>query len=176
VQVQAAYVDQPYSNHNGGQLQFGPDGLLYVGMGDGGSQKDPQNRSQDLAQRLGKLLRIDVDAPRADWELVAYGLRNPWRFSFDRLTGDLYIGDVGQYDWEEIDFTPADSPGLENYGWNAFEEPRVRAENSTRPGTSSPIYEYDHDRDAPSPAAVYRGKIARRRAATSSGTTAPALI
>ncbi len=160
------YVDQPHANHNGGQLQFGPDGLLYVGMGDGGPQNDPQNRSQDLAQRLGKLLRIDVDVPRADWELVAYGLRNPWRFSFDRLTGDLYIGDVGQYDWEEIDFTPAESPGLENYGWSAFEgSHEYKPENLNPAGNLvAPIYEYDHGQGCVVTGGyVYRGRIASAR-------------
>ena len=101
------YVPQPYPNHNGGQLAFGPDGLLYVGMGDGGSGGDPENRAQDLSSRLGKMLRIDADDPKAEWEMFAYGLRNPWRFSFDRVTGDLWIGDVGQSSLEEIDFVSA---------------------------------------------------------------------
>jgi glucose/arabinose dehydrogenase len=114
-------VDQPYSNHNGGQLMFGPDGLLYVGMGDGGSGGDPENRAQDLQDRLGKLLRLDVDDPDAEWEIVAYGLRNPWRFSFDRETGDLYLGDVGQGDWEEVDYVPRSVRGLVNFGWDVFE-------------------------------------------------------
>jgi glucose/arabinose dehydrogenase len=114
------FVEQPYSNHNGGQLMFGPDGRLYVGMGDGGSGGDPENRAQDLGERLGKLLSIDVDGD-ADWRIDAFGLRNPWRFSFDRATGDLYIGDVGQGAWEEINFLPRRSPGLENFGWDVFE-------------------------------------------------------
>jgi len=101
---QLLYVRQPYPNHNGGQLQFGPDGLLYVGMGDGGSTGDPGNRAQNRRERLGKLLRIDPSKRGARWQMVGYGLRNPWRFSFDRATGDLYIGDVGQQAWEEIDF------------------------------------------------------------------------
>jgi Glucose / Sorbosone dehydrogenase len=90
------FVKQPYPNHNGGQVQFGPDGLLYVGMGDGGAGGDPQNRAQNLRERLGKLLRTDPHARPAHWQTIGYGLRNPWRFSFDRATGDLYIGDVGQ--------------------------------------------------------------------------------
>jgi glucose/arabinose dehydrogenase len=130
-------VDQPYANHNGGTLAFSPqDGHLYVGMGDGGSVGDPQNRAQDPGTLLGKLLRLDVDAgtpyaipddnPYAGTglpldEIWASGLRNPFRFSFDRLTGDLYIADVGQSTWEEIDVQPAASPGGENYGWRLME-------------------------------------------------------
>jgi glucose/arabinose dehydrogenase len=119
---QLLFVDQPYANHNGGQLQFGPDRLLYVGMGDGGSGGDPENRAQDLRDRLGKLLRIDPFDPASRWETVGFGLRNPWRFSFDRATGDLYIGDVGQNAWEEIDFRPHGRVGhLANYGWRVYE-------------------------------------------------------
>ena len=129
-------VDQPFSNHNGGQLDFGPDGFLYIGLGDGGSGNDPDNRAQNRADLLGKILRIDVDhgdpyaippgnpflttfISRA--EVWAYGLRNPWRFSFDRVTGDLYIADVGQAQREEINFQPASSEGGENYGWRVME-------------------------------------------------------
>ncbi len=114
-------VDQPYSNHNGGQLAFGPDGLLYVGMGDGGSGGDPESRAQDLGDRLGKLLRLDVDAEGADWEVAAYGLRNPWRFSFDRETGDLHLADVGQDAFEEVNALPWPQDGLVNFGWPTFE-------------------------------------------------------
>jgi glucose/arabinose dehydrogenase len=114
-------VDQPYSNHNGGQNAFGPDGRLYVGMGDGGSGGDPEDRAQDLGARLGKLLALNVDRRGSEPQIVGYGLRNPWRFSFDRRTGDLYIGDVGQNAWEEVNFTRRRSPGLENYGWDAYE-------------------------------------------------------
>ena len=117
---QVLFVEQPYANHNGGQLQFGPDGRLYVGMGDGGSGGDPENRAQNLSSRLGKLLTINVDARRPPVAIAGYGLRNPWRFSFDK-SGNLYIGDVGQNDWEEIDYTPRSSPGLENYGWDVYE-------------------------------------------------------
>jgi glucose/arabinose dehydrogenase len=104
-------------NHDGGQLQFGPDGRLYAGTGDGGSGGDPPNNSQNLSRRLGKLLRLN----RGRWQIYAYGLRNPWRFSFDRATGDLYIGDVGQNTWEEIDYRPRAATGLTNYGWSAYE-------------------------------------------------------
>ncbi|HET9325086.1 MAG TPA: PQQ-dependent sugar dehydrogenase [Gaiellaceae bacterium] len=125
---QILFVDQPYSNHNGGQLAFGPDGRLYVGMGDGGSGGDPENRAQNLGSRLGKLLAINVDRRSPRPQIVGYGLRNPWRFSFDRKTGDLYIGDVGQNSWEEVDYTRRRSPGLENYGWDVYEG-RARFEN-----------------------------------------------
>ena len=114
-------VADPYSNHNGGQLMFGPDGRLYVGMGDGGSGGDPENRAQNPQSPFGKLLAINVDRRGARWQMVALGLRNPWRYSFDRRTGDLYIGDVGQNSWEEVDFMPRRSPGLENYGWDVYE-------------------------------------------------------
>ena len=114
-------VDQPYANHNGGQLAFGPDGLLYVGMGDGGAGGDPDERAQDPGERLGKLLRLDVDEAGADWEMVAYGLRNPWRFSFDRETGDLYLADVGEQAREEVDYVAWPLDGLVNFGWDVFE-------------------------------------------------------
>lgn len=115
---------QPYSNHNGGDIRFGPDGYLYIALGDGGSGGDPHGNGQNLDTLLGKMLRIDpqggkpyaiprdnpfVDVPNAKDEIWAYGLRNPWRFSFDARTGDLLIGDVGQNDWEEIDWAPAKS-------------------------------------------------------------------
>jgi glucose/arabinose dehydrogenase len=116
-------LDQPFSNHNGGQLAFGPDGLLYDGQGDGGSGCDPGDRAQDLGSNHGKLLRRNVDNPSAGWQIVGYGLRNPWRFSFDRMTGRLYIGDVGQGEWEEIDTLARSGLGgaVENYGWRVFE-------------------------------------------------------
>ena len=123
---------QPYANHNGGGLAFGPDGYLYIGLGDGGSEGDPVRTSQNLQTLLGKILRINVDSGDAYTippdnpfagggglpEIWAYGLRNPWRFSFDRMTGDLYIGDVGQDEWEEVDFVPAGTPGGMNFGWS----------------------------------------------------------
>ncbi|MEQ8704341.1 MAG: PQQ-dependent sugar dehydrogenase [Phaeodactylibacter sp.] len=129
-------ISQPYSNHNAGDLAFGPDGYLYIPMGDGGSGGDPQNFSQNRQSLLGKMLRIDVDSgdpysipadnPFVDDdstldEIWAVGLRNPWRFSFDRETGDIWIGDVGQNAWEEITFQPAGSEGGENYGWRCYE-------------------------------------------------------
>ena len=154
-------VDQPFANHNGGQLQFGPDGLLYIGMGDGGSGGDPGNRAQDLSELLGKMLRIDVDpaflyaipptnpfvgTPGARGEIWALGLRNPWRFSFDRSTGDLLIADVGQDNREEVDFQAAASPGGENYGWRLMEgsvcfSPSTNCNDGT---LILPILEYDH--------------------------------
>jgi len=142
---QLLFVDQPYSNHNGGQLAFGPDGRLYVGMGDGGAGGDPQDRAQNLDERLGKLLSLDVHG--GGWRIEGYGLRNPWRFSFDRETGDLWIGDVGQNAWEEIDHTPRSSPGLENYGWDAFEGTHPYEEQDQNPAGHlvDPVYEYSHD-------------------------------
>ena len=110
-------VPQPYENHNGGMIEFGPDGYLYIGMGDGGSGNDPQNRAQDLTELLGKILRINVDAADSRPEIFAYGFRNPWRFSFDRLTGQLYVGDVGQNAREEIDIVTQGG----NYGWRVWE-------------------------------------------------------
>ncbi|HXV03469.1 MAG TPA: PQQ-dependent sugar dehydrogenase [Gaiellaceae bacterium] len=124
-------VPDPYSNHNGGDLMFGPDGRLYVGMGDGGAGGDPENRAQNLGSKFGKLLAINVDKRGARWQVVGYGLRNPWRYSFDRKTRDLYIGDVGQNSFEEVDFTPRRSPGLENYGWDVYEG-QSRYENKPR--------------------------------------------
>ncbi|WP_305921769.1 PQQ-dependent sugar dehydrogenase [Nonomuraea turcica] len=128
--------DQPFPNHNGGQLAFGPDGHLYIALGDGGGAGDPEGNGQDIGTLLGKILRIDPRAGRpykvpednpfvgkdgAKAEIWAYGLRNPWRFSFDRETGDLWIGDVGQNAWEEVDYQPAGSEGGENYGWSLRE-------------------------------------------------------
>jgi glucose/arabinose dehydrogenase len=132
------FVQQPFSNHNGGNLAFGPDGHLYIGLGDGGSAGDPFGNGQSISTPLGKMLRISprpsggepYGIPRdnpfagregARPEIWAYGLRNPWRFSFDRETGDLWIGDVGQNAWEEIDVAPAGSPGGLNFGWDLFE-------------------------------------------------------
>ena len=144
---QLLFVHQPYANHNGGQLAFGPDGLLYVGMGDGGSEGDPQNRAQNLHDRLGKLLRADPRGANPRWQIVGYGLRNPWRFSFDRTTGDLYIGDVGQNNWEEVDFRPrAKLDRLANYGWRIYEG-RTRYAPCTPAGPGElvwPITVYSH--------------------------------
>jgi glucose/arabinose dehydrogenase len=119
---QLLFVDQPYENHNGGQLQFDRRGYLYVGMGDGGSAGDPGNRAQNLKSRLGKLLRIDPTRKGSAWRIVGFGLRNPWRFSFDRANGNLWIGDVGQNAWEEVDYRNAARVGaLANYGWSRLE-------------------------------------------------------
>jgi glucose/arabinose dehydrogenase len=136
-------VADPYSNHNGGQLMFGPDGRLYVGMGDAGSGGDPENRAQNMDSPFGKLLAINVDRRGARWQTVGLGLRNPWRYSFDRSTGDLYIGDVGQNAWEEVDFTPRSSPGLENYGWDVYEGRAKYEDKAPGPGRLvSPIAVY----------------------------------
>jgi glucose/arabinose dehydrogenase len=167
------HIDQPYQNHNGGEVQFGPDGYLYIGLGDGGSAGDPHGNGQSLDTLLGKILRIDVDSklpyaipPDNPYinggglaEIWAYGLRNPWRFSFDKLTGDLYIGDVGQDAWEEIDFSPASSKGGENYGWNYFEGNHAYR-GSPPQGTvfTTPVAEYGHEQGySISGGYVYRG-------------------
>jgi len=170
-------IAQPsFPNHKGGQLQFGPDGYLYIGTGDGGSGGDPGNRAQDLSIPLGKMLRIDVDSAdpyaipasnpfvtrsNARTEIWAYGLRNPWRFSFDRETGDLWIADVGQGAWEEINFQPAASIGGENYGWRRMEgthcfNPPSNCDNG---GMVLPVVEYNHTNGACSVTGgyVYRG-------------------
>jgi len=145
---QLLFVDQPYPNHNGGQLQFDRRGYLYVGMGDGGSGGDPENRAQNLSSQLGKLLRIDPKRASTSWAIVGYGLRNPWRFSFDRLTGDLWIGDVGQSDWEEVDLRPATKLAqLANYGWSVYEG-RASFKPSeplnTKGTLVGPVYVYSH--------------------------------
>lgn len=155
-------VDQPFEDHNGGNLVFGPDGYLYIGFGDGGRPAEPNYNSQKPDTYLGKMLRIDVsgetydippdnpfvDDPAFLPEIWAFGLRNPWRYTFDRETGDLYIGDVGQWLIEELDFQPASSTGGENYGWSAFEGPDVYLEDETLYGDSvhtPPILHYTHD-------------------------------
>jgi len=154
-------VVQPFTNHNGGQLAFGPDGYLYVGMGDGGSGGDPQNNAQNPLSLLGKILRIDVESQASGYripptnpfagnasylpEIWALGLRNPWRFSFDRGTGDLFIADVGQNLYEEVDVQSAASAGGENYGWNIMEG--LHCYNAVAcdvTGLTLPAAEYDH--------------------------------
>jgi uncharacterized protein (TIGR03437 family) len=152
-------IDQPFSNHNGGQLRFGPDGYLYIGMGDGGSGGDPQNNGQRGATLLGKMLRIDVEGGASPYgvppdnpfvatsgtrpEIWAFGLRNPWRFAFDRETADLWIADVGQNRAEEVNFTPAGGRGGENYGWNLMEGLQcfIRP-NCDMNGLTLPVLEY----------------------------------
>ena len=159
---QLLFVRQPFANHNGGQLQFDSQGLLYVGMGDGGSAGDPGNRAQNMNERLGKLLRIDPLRRGAQWQIIGLGLRNPWRFSFDRANGDLYIGDVGQGDWEEIDYRPrALISSLANYGWKVFEG-RARYSNTAlgQGQLVAPVYVYSHDAGGCSVTGgyVYRGR------------------
>ncbi len=144
-------VEQPYENHNGGSLTFGPDGYLYIGLGDGGSGGDPEKNGQNTGVLLGKILRIDVsgnpysipaDNPFGN-EIWAYGLRNPWRIAFDRATGDLWIGDVGQGEREEIDYLPAGSAGGANFGWNIMEG-SLGFEGEAQPGLLLPVAEYSH--------------------------------
>ncbi len=152
------HIQQPFPNHNGGEMVFGPDGYLYIGLGDGGSQGDPNGNGQNKNVLLGKILRIDVDhgnpyAIPADNpfvkgggkpEIWQYGLRNPWRFSFDKPTGDLYIADVGQDLWEEVDVVPSNAGGL-NFGWKYYEGMHPYA---GRPPASVnftfPVMEYSH--------------------------------
>ncbi len=161
---QLLFVRQPYSNHNGGQLQFGPDGRLYVGMGDGGSGGDPGNRAQNLKVRLGKLLRLNVNKRGAKWQVAGYGLRNPWRFSWDRLTRDLYIGDVGQDQWEEVDVrTPRQQRVLNNYGWRVYEgrfryTPGQRVNRRGRLVFPVAVYAHESGNCSISGGYVYRGK------------------
>jgi uncharacterized repeat protein (TIGR01451 family) len=174
---------QPFSNHNGGDLNFGPDGYLYVGLGDGGSGGDPDGRAQNVNDLLGKILRLDVDGggiasdcgSSSNYtipannpfvgtagcdEIWAIGLRNPWRFSFDRQTGAMFIGDVGQNAIEEIDYQPAGTGGV-NWGWNTKEgtacyEPATGCDST---GLTDPIYEYEHSNNRCSITGgfVYRG-------------------
>jgi glucose/arabinose dehydrogenase len=161
--------DQPFPNHNGGAMVFGPDGYLYIGSGDGGSQGDPNGNAQNTGTMLGKILRVDVDSaePYAvpsdnpfGNEVWAYGLRNPWRLSFDRSTGDLYIGDVGQGNWEEIDFLPAGSPGGANFGWD-HREGAHDYEGGGPEGMIDPVAEYSHPEGGCSVTGgyVYRGSL-----------------
>jgi glucose/arabinose dehydrogenase len=143
---QLLLVDQPYENHNGGQLEFDKSGYLYVGMGDGGSGGDPENRAQNLKVRLGKLLRINPTRAGSVWQIVGYGLRNPWRFSFDRKNGDLWIGDVGQSSLEEVDHVAWPWSGLLNFGWNVYEGTSTFKAGPLGPGRLvKPIAEYSHD-------------------------------
>jgi len=179
-------IPQPYANHNGGQLAFGPDDYLYIGMGDGGDAGDPEGNGQDPSTLLGSMLRIDIavnggsgdpyavpeDNPfvgteGAQPEVWAYGLRNPWRFSFDRETGDLWIADVGQNAFEEVNVQPADSTGGENYGWNITEgescynesEPETPLETCDTEGLTGPILEYRHSEgQSVTGGYVYRGE------------------
>jgi glucose/arabinose dehydrogenase len=154
-------LDQPYPNHNGGDIKFGPDGYLYIGFGDGGSQGDPQGNGQNPAVLFAKILRIDVsgeqepygippdnpfvDDPSFAPETFVWGFRNPWRFSFDRETGDLWIGDVGQSDIEEIDLVPAGTSG-QNFGWPMFEGHECYDDPDCDPSAyTAPVDQYRHD-------------------------------
>ncbi len=141
--TQVLFVDQPFSNHNGGNMNFGADGLLYVGMGDGGSGGDPQNNAQNPNSLLGKILRIDVNQATFPVQMWALGIRNPWRWSFDRLTQDFYMGDVGQDLYEEVDFWPANGGAGANYGWNIYEGMH-NYKAGTIAGAVPPIAEYSH--------------------------------
>ena len=157
-------VDQPYSNHNGGDVVFGPDGFLYVGLGDGGAGGDPEGRAQNMSTYLGKMLRLNVRRPGSAPEIVGVGLRNPWRYSFDRATGDLFIGDVGQGSVEEVDYTPRSSPGLENYGWDLYEGSQRFEEGQPGPGQLVfPVFEYGRAGGSCTVVGgyVYRGKARR---------------
>jgi glucose/arabinose dehydrogenase len=169
-------IPQPFANHNGGHIAFGPDGFLYIGMGDGGSGGDPDNNAQNPASLLGKMLRIDVESGAVPYaipasnpfvqtagflgEIWALGLRNPWRFSFDRQTGDLYIGDVGQGLIEEVDFQSAASPGGENYGWRIMEGAHCfNPPACSQAGLVLPVAEYDHGQGCSITGGfVYRGQ------------------
>jgi glucose/arabinose dehydrogenase len=135
------------NNHNGGLLLFGPDGRLYLGMGDGGGEGDPERTAQNPQSPLGKLLRIDPATP-GEPEIAALGLRNPWRYSFDRRTGALWIGDVGQNEWEEIDALPAgriDHAPAPNFGWSAFEGTHPYNDDQHALDAIQPVLEYSHD-------------------------------
>jgi glucose/arabinose dehydrogenase len=153
----------PYGNHNGGMLAFGRNGRLYFTMGDGGAGGDPENRSQNPRSLFGKLLSINVATKGL--RIEAYGLRNAWRFSFDRANGDLYIGDVGQNAIEEISYTPAASPGIENYGWDVYEGRAVFERKPLGPGRLvQPIAQYTHANGCSVTGGyVYRGSKASLR-------------
>ncbi len=169
-------ADQPYANHNGGQVLFGPDGFLYLGLGDGGAANDPEGRGQNLSDLLGSILRVDVQSGTSytvpgdnpfvgqagvQPEVWSYGLRNPWRFTFDRATGDLYIADVGQEHYEEVDVAPSDgSPGKGiNYGWNIMEGAHcLSGGQCDQTGVTLPTFEYGHDQGCSITGGyVYRG-------------------
>lgn len=169
-------LDQPYPNHNGGHMAFGADGYLYVSLGDGGSAGDPLDAGQNPNLLLGTIMRLDVDGETgyaipddnpfvgsdagAD-EVWSYGWRNPWRFSFDRVTGDMYIGDVGQAQWEEVNFEPVDSLGGLNYGWKFFEATTIYQGGGDQSATVIPFAEYNHANASCSVTAGYnyRGEL-----------------
>ena len=156
-------LKQPYPNHNGGFIEFGPDGYLYISIGDGGSTGDPDQRAQDLSNLFGTILRIDVNTTEkylipidnpyintsnSKKEIWHYGFRNVWRFSFDKLNGDMYIGDVGQNNWEEINFIKANSKGGGNFGWSILEGNHCYPEDNNKcdsQNTIKPLFEYPND-------------------------------
>ena len=175
--------DQPYQNHNGGWIDFGPDGYLYISAGDGGAGDDPQNRAQDLKTHLGKILRVDVSPTKgsqvpkdnpfvgksdAKPEIYCYGVRNAWRCSFDRKTGDFWLGDVGQNKWEEIDFMAKGKAKGANFGWRLREadvpNPNGKIAGDNPAGASDPVYVYKHgggktEGNSVTGGYVYRGPI-----------------
>jgi glucose/arabinose dehydrogenase len=153
-------MGQPYSNHNGGDLEFGPDGLLYVGTGDGGAAGDPHGAGQDPKKLLGKMLRFDVDEDPASPEIAAIGLRNPWRYTFDPKTGDLYIADVGQNKWEELHVVAKGQLKGKNFGWNVVEGNHCfKRQGCDRSQFETPVVEYDHNTGCSITGGhVYRGK------------------
>lgn len=156
------HMDDFASNHNGGLLLFGPDGKLYIGTGDGGGEGDPERNGQDRNSLLGKILRISPQpGAGARPEVCDYGLRNPWRFSFDRVTGSLVIGDVGQSTQEEIDYVPADRVCGNNFGWSAFEGTHRLNQDQTAPNEVPPILTYEH---ADGGCSVTGGYVVRDRA------------
>ncbi len=153
-------IPQPYSNHNGGHLLFGPDGKLYAGLGDGGSGGDPKGNGQNRTSLLAKLLRFSVDDPKAKPEILHWGLRNPWRFAFDAKNGDLYIGDVGQNQYEFVHVVAGDDDRLHNFGWNLVEGNHCYdAASCDKRGLTPPAVEYSHDEGCSiTGGVVYRGK------------------
>jgi glucose/arabinose dehydrogenase len=170
----------PWGNHNGGMIAFGPDGYLYAGVGDGGGAGDPNGHGQDTSLKLGKMLRLDVDnhpaappgnLPADDPHVWDYGLRNPWRFSFDRCTGDMYIGDVGQGAREEIDVEPA-GQGHKNYGWNTTEGARCfEGSSCDMSGITAPVLDYPHNSNPP-----YAGKCSVTGGYVYRGSSIPNLV
>jgi glucose/arabinose dehydrogenase len=158
---QLLFVKDFAANHNGGQLQFGPDGRLYWGNGDGGGGGDPEHNGQNLTRPFAKIEKLNVRAAGAHWKLVAYGLRNPWRFSFDRANGDLYIGDVGQEKWEEIDYLPHGTGKVVDFGWSRYEGNHLYSASEQLAGPGRyvrPVHEYSHaDGCAVDGGYVYRG-------------------
>ena len=152
-------LDQPFANHNGGGIEVGRDGKLWIGTGDGGAAGDPKKAGQDRKQLLAKMLRVDVDAARPAVEIMQVGLRNPWRFSFDPATGDLYIGDVGQDRWEEIDVVPAGALRGANLGWSQMEGAHCYRKGCAPARYLAPAVEYDHQTGCSvTGGEVYRGK------------------